>query len=136
MTPAESRSEKLPAELVARWRRTAPLVTLSGAAGLGVAVLILLLGLRLVILLWNLPVTLAISGAFLFAAALVLTPSIHLLQQGQAIRQAFVRRDLDSLADVFALQHRYWRYLGIILILVFLAILAVMLIAVFHMPAP
>jgi phosphoglycerol transferase MdoB-like AlkP superfamily enzyme len=112
--------------LAARWKRTRRLVDFAGSVGLVISVLIFLIGMRMLAWLAALPFQFAIVAMTFFAAAIVLTPSIHLIRQARAIRRAMNERTEHAFSEVLLYQRRYWSYVGVLtLLMIPLTLLAV-----------
>lgn len=103
-------------EFFTRLARNAPLLLLIGSAGVLVGLLTLATAAG-VAFFWDFPLAKAAGGVIFFMASLVLTPAIHILYYRAEVLAAVAAPDGDSITKVLRQQVRFWRFVGVAVIL-------------------
>lgn len=116
--------EALPLELFALLQRNEIPLFFLGAVGTALGGLSMI-GAICLWLVWNGPLTFFVGANFFFVAALILTPSIHLLRYRQVLMRARRWPSSDGYELVLVQQRRFWRFIGVTTIICLAVVLLV-----------
>jgi hypothetical protein len=114
--PVRKPADALPPELFVRLARNAPLLLIIGSAGVAIGLLVVSAAAG-VASYWDFPLARAVAAMVFFVAALILTPSIHVLHYRAEVLKAAAAPGSDALTRVLRQQVRFWRFVGVATIL-------------------